>query len=268
MPYEADQFDWDLTDRKVMLLVPNYGRKKLLSPTIKHLETSLAKKDWGVLIANDGLVDDFSDIESDNIFCINYRRPNPEKPRNGLFIRNYCLRRMQSELVFQKDPEIIIHGDFFLRAVMSEADAFRPRKIIRLSQSESKAYRSNQKFPKDPPVHDIRKHAKADFTKTNLIDSKLAYFFHYLYGIRLNILKSIRGYDEDFKQFGKEDKDLFGRLTHMNLNWYVDELTVAYHMHHATEDNHRGKAAKMGNIFKEKDPKQTVRNNLDWGSGK
>ena len=129
----AKKFNWDLTNRKYMLLIPNYKRRKLLIPSIESLRTNADRRDWGVLIINDGVDEDFSSIECDNVFSITLGRKGKNISRNGLFARNYCIKRMMCQYLFQKDPEIVIRGDVFNKP-LDEHDVYRAGKVISLNK--------------------------------------------------------------------------------------------------------------------------------------
>jgi len=104
-------FDWSITERKFCLFVPNFHRKKYVEYTLAQIETVVPKEDWIIIIGNDNCDDNFEHLADRNIFYFSLLSSN-DSERNGCFIRNYFIKRVRSKVIAQKDPEVIVCGDF------------------------------------------------------------------------------------------------------------------------------------------------------------
>ena len=62
-----DNFDWSLTKKRFVLFVPNYGRKNLFIHSLKNFYTDVGKEAWQIVVVNDGIHEDFSDLNNPNI---------------------------------------------------------------------------------------------------------------------------------------------------------------------------------------------------------
>jgi len=88
-----------------------------------------------------------------------------------------------------------------------------------------------------------------------------------MYGCKTEVLKSIRGYDEDFSMCGKEDKDMYGRLKDMGMKFYSEKTLNAHHLWHDRGDKTEKGAKDMNAIFANKSPSDHIRNHEAWGEG-
>jgi hypothetical protein len=123
-------FDWKETNRKLVIFIPNYGRGKLAEFSIKNIKTNIPREDWVIIIGNDNIEENFDHLFDDNVRYFTLFAGN-SKQRNGCFIRNYALSRCQSENMLQKDPEVVITGDF-IKSVIDRNVGWRPGNIIRV----------------------------------------------------------------------------------------------------------------------------------------
>ena len=68
--------------------------------------------------------------------------------------------------------------------------------------------------------------------------------------------------------YGFEDSDMFCRLFYLNQYLIPDYTCAAIHINHARETINQQELTKMYDLFKEKDPKDFIRNQSgDWGRG-
>lgn len=266
-------YDWSQTDTKVVLLIPNYGRKKLLVPTIKAAKTALDKKDYHILIANDGLHEDMEDLKDYNVSYFTFDRKD-KTVRNGCFIRNYCLKRLQSEYVIQKDPEVLVYGDFFKGMVETDKDIFTLGAVINTDAKQREKFLKEGVLPKPKKKRVLAKGVKgtpnAKITSANILNIRTPdtyYFFHYMYGCKTELLQSIRGYDEGYSMYGKEDKDMYFRLKDMKMKFMSDENCKAYHLWHKKMGLTPKSVKKMSKVYDTRKASVHVRNENGWGEG-
>ena len=188
MAITYQNFDWAETARPLVVFIPNYGRgayiRKLL-PYIPRLEDAL------IIVGNDGLHEEFDDLHGAGVRY--FTTDNPSE-RNGGFIRNYVIRRCQSKLLGQKDPETFVapyqnDPPNWIERVLSLPDGkfWRP------------AYTTDVDRNGNP--HTFR---PVGYTYERI---------HWCYAAPTEALREIRGYDEDYKFYSPEDKCCFRRLS-------------------------------------------------------
>jgi len=260
-----NNFDWSVTERPLVVFMPNWGRGNYIRKTVAAIKTEIPRDQWIVLVANDGVHEDLSDLKDQNVVYFTFQRPNISE-RNGCFIRNFVLRRLRSAFVFSKDPEIIVVGDFIKR-ILEDCD----RPLYRLGGAAFKADRevTNRFMANDATIDDCIAHSQR-----LPIMPEQHMIMHYGYSMPVKILQQIRGYDEDYSISPYcEDRDLFYRLKAMNIRPFVDQSCFPVHLWHemkffpnTPENSARYERAKA--LFRSKDPSQAMRNDNDWGTGR
>ncbi len=290
-------FDWSITNRKLVIFIPNYGRKEYVEFGIKNLITSVPRDDWVIIIGNDNIEENFDNLFDQNVRYFTLFTGN-SKPRNSCKIRNYAIKRCMSNIFFQKDPEVVVIGDFIKKSI-EHGKGWRTGFSIIASVALSRLILKNgiqevNKFlfkgPMDPNICAWRPTGLIaeklnDGTYRGIADPKHLYdpkfikdvifnangkwnestCFAYALGIETNILKEIGGYDEDYTSYGYEDSDLFCRLMNIKYGLTPDYNCVSVHLHHQlTVDGNLGKMAQM---FNSKDYREVIRNKNCWGEG-
>ena len=258
-------FDWGITERKLVIFLPNYNMSKMAEFSITKIKTVVPQKDWIIIIGNDNENYDFSHLESQNVrfFTLNRKDKNP---RNSLFIRNYLIKRCRSELLFQKDAEVCLKGDFIASCMNGH---WRAGYIKVLNQAQTKLF-LDSKDPKcniikiDPTIPtDLQKFKQLLLRKNG--SRSYNTFWHYACCMHTKHLQDMHGYDEDFKLYGWGDPDMFCRLIASKYYLIPDYNCCAIHPDHNRGKTHED-AIKMKEIFKLKDPTIIIRNN-EWGAG-
>lgn len=262
MPYvNQDNFDWSVTDRDVVLYVPNFGRKNLLIPTLERIQTDLPRDKWIVLIVNDGIHEDMSDLESFNLCYFTFERGENPKERNGCMIRNYILKRLRSRLVATRDPEIFLEGpDYFQKIYDTDDKVFRPGCMVELAEPETSKILRGQT--------DNLSELSRRFTHKVTPDNYRA--FHAGFSAPTQTLVDIGGYDEDFRDsYGHEDVDLLARLRQLGIPFVVDRSIIAYHIWHMRKTKFLKTVRHNGQIYDHKRKVNALMANLGrkWGNG-
>jgi len=265
-------FDWSITQRKLCIFIPNFGKTEQLDFAISQIKTRVPKKDWIVIIGNDGIDIDFNYMKSSNVRYFTLHR-DPVS-RNGGFIRNYFIKRCQSEKLLQKDPEIVLQGDFIYQVIRSEA-SWRAGNVYVLDRAMTSELIAEKDFGilkysaciKIDPVQVMdSKHAKYLIAGENGRVNFSSYF-HYAYAIKTKILQKMQGYDERYTHYGYEDSDMFCRLLQLKHYLVPDYATTAIHLYHDRDPGFSVDDLKvMRKIFDMQNPVNTSRNR-SWGEG-
>jgi hypothetical protein len=215
-------FDWSITNKEFVLYIPNFGRKNLLIPTLKRFFTSVDKNKYLILVVNDGIHEDMSDLEHFNLKWFTFQR-EPANERNGCMIRNFVIRNCQSEWLCTKDPEIIIDGDIVSKILSIEDDVvYRPKGMIELFEQNT------QQIIDDPFI---------DLTKLPILrqweaSDKRNQAFHAGCAMRTKRLSDMHGYDERYKKgYGYEDWQMLERLK-KTIPVVIDKDIQTYHIAH------------------------------------
>ncbi len=257
-------FDWSLTNRKLVIFLPNWGRGDYIRRTVRTIKTTVPKEDWIVLVANDGLHEDLSDLKDLNVVYFTFQRENTSE-RNGCFIRNFVIKRLQSVLVFSKDPEIVIEGDFIANVLSCDTPFYRlGGPAFKATQEATAQFMANQKT-----IHYCESHSQ----RTPVM-SHAHMIMHYGYSMPVTTLQQMKGYDEDYSMSPYcEDRDIFHRFIAQGLRPHVDTTCHPIHLWHAMkffpntpENSARYEKAKA--LFRTKDPKNFIRNPDGWGTGR
>lgn len=251
--------DWSLTKRKIAIFIPNYKRGNYIRATISQFNNQLPKDQYIIVVGNDGVEENFDDLKDQNVVSFTLNRPNPEIHRNGAFIRNYFIKRCESDILIQKDPEtILLDNDY----VYSHIVNMPINTMYRPSRAES-----FNKYATTQVLYGVDPHLFIHNAET--IDLKYHFKMHHFFAVHTKILKDMRGYDEDFKYYGPEDQDMWMRLMKNNIiSNIMTSNSMIVHLDHefdmfAFDEKHR----EMSQLIHQKDPSVLVRNNDDWGNG-
>lgn len=261
----SDNFDWSITNRELVIFIPNWSRADYIRKTIAKIETVIPPDKWIVLVVNDRIHEDLSDLDGfENIVYLTFGPERTKEGRGDGFVRNIAIKRCQSKWFFQKDPEIIIQGDFIKHILDCPTDMYR------LSGPARKTRRNTtERFLQGQATV---KECFQDADQYPINPAKFVYF-HFGFAVKTDILRHMRGYDEDYKKMYCADRDLYGRLMAQDVRPTFDQKCKPIHLWHDTPwfpDNSetKGDYAEMQALFATKDPKQFIRNNPDtWGEG-
>lgn len=248
--YAVDEFDWEWTKRKVMVITPYYGdRLKQTTYALKNIKTSLDDSEWGVLVGDDGCDHDISDLASiKNVKVIkvrNYKAPE----RNGCICRNVLIKRCQSEWIISNDPEIHWSGDFFKTICDHPKSVIRAGNVRNISKHSLNSILSNE-----VDIDKIDYRVFRDFTPNDPVNENSVVIIdntnpvlmgtwgvHYGLAAPTAAWHVLRGYDEKLLHYGPDDGDMVMRLLKMIDNSFMREIKVG----------RRGMVEKIGKI---KDP--------------
>ena len=238
----TQNFNWNETKRPLIIFIPNYGRGHYIHQLTKQFATKASKEEYLIIVGNDGLNQNFSDLYDLNIRYFTLHRSNSEVPRNGGFIRNYLIKRCQSENLFQKDPEtelVANNGYDWIKQYTILRNTF-----LRPGMNQDIGKEINP-MPQTPSV---------------------SYRMHWGFLCPTSILQLMKGYWEQLNKYGYEDTDLFDRLSMCHLHPFLDnELNVLHHPHGVDPSVYK-EVNEMGAIFAHRDRTQCIRNK-DWGEG-
>ncbi len=257
-------FDWSQTNVDLLFLIPNYGRDNYIRKTIHNLiNTSVPRDKWKILIINDGIHQDFSDLEKDNILYFTLER-SPVWERGDAFIRNIAIKYSQSQLIAQKDPEIIYSGDFIKGCLDHQEELYRCGNIA----SQAREKDTDEYFKNEIDVVDLFNRSR----RIPILEDRFV-FWHYGHSIKTETLRAINGYDEDYKYYCYADMDLYQRLMKFGIKPYFDRKCEPLHLFHNkpdTKNNSIDKQRELINkrIYESKKNGPIIRNiGIDWGEG-
>lgn len=247
--------DWSLTNKKLCVFVPNYQRGKYLHLTIGFLYEKNKDVDFCCVIGNDTHDPYVDSLCQKYPNCYSFTLDRIAVSRNGAFVRNYFVKRCQSEWILQKDPECLLIGkenwleDFNHK---STNDFYRADQVCMVPLEQSKA---------------IFEGEKPNLILEN-VDHNKHFHIHHCLVAPTKVLQDIGGYDEDFLYYGPEDLDMWLRLKSYGLEQHMLEVT-SLHLYHERDtnflnQNHRDMEVIMAN----KNPNTFIRNQgREWGQG-
>lgn len=259
-----EDFDWSLTDRELVIFIPNWGRGNYIRRTVEAMETDVSRDRWIIIVGNDCQHEDLLDLEDQNViyFTFDADRDRPQD-RGGGFIRNMAIKRSLSRWFFQRDPEIIIENDFINHILQCTTNMYRlggPARKTR--QGTAKRFLQRQATIAE---------CKQDADVFQINPQHFVYA-NFAFAVHTQILQDIRGYDEDYGQTYCYDRDLFVRLINKGVTITCDPQCTPIHLWHPTPSfpNTPGTIADydgMKAMFASKNSKQTIRNPNGWGKG-
>lgn len=256
MIINQDNFDWSVTERELVLFIPNFKRKHLILPTLDRLQTSLPKDQWVVLILNDGSHEDLSDLAKYNV--VFFTLEHNHKERNGCMARNYVIQRVKSRLLMSKDPEVILHSDdCFAEVIQIKNQVYRAGRALELMELDA------QKIIKNPDL-DV---SQLPIRREYRVHAGCYEGFHFNYTAPVELLRKIGGYDERFVQsYGWEDVELFERLQ-MHTDVQRELKTTAMHIWHPRHAKFLKSVRDNAQIYSEMKGQGIANAGHAWGNG-
>jgi len=266
MPYiDQHNFDWSKTNKRIVVYIPNFGRKNYLIPTLQRMKFDLPKDQWVILVVNDGIHEDLSDSEQYNLCWFTFERgPNP-KERNGCLIRNYILRRLQSRIVATRDPEIFIEGNNYLNAIscLEENQVYRPCEMVELRESDVAKIFEN-------PLIDL---SKLKMRCVHSVTNHNYRAFHAGFAMHTNKLVELGGYEEEFGPvYGWEDVNLLERIIASKMDFIIDNSVKTYHIFHPRKVKFL-KTVRDGGMIYQRKKREILQGSIianqkkEWGNG-
>jgi len=254
------QFDWSITNRELIIFVPNFSRKHLLVPTLRRFKTSVSDDKYLWLIVNDGPHEPMEDLEKEfNLRYFTFDR-NPANERNGCLIRNFVIKRCMSKWLCTKDPEIIIENDIISKIIDLDNIVYRPGGMIELCPQETQQIIDN-------PLVDLKQFPVLRQWK---VTPKNYEGFHNCVTIRTQRLKEMKGYEEEFQDgYGYEDVNLLDRIKKSGVKIIIDDSVITYHINHPVIRSFHKTIIDNEKIYKKlKENLQIDANkNREWGNG-
>ena len=259
-----DDFDWSLTDRELVIFIPNWGRGDYIRKTVEAMKTNVPHDKWIIIIGNDCEHEDLSDLKDQNVvyFTFGIDRTRPQD-RGGGFIRNMVIKRSLSRWFFQRDPEIIIENDFIANILACPTDYYRlGGPAFKVRENITKQFMQG-----NATVEQCKQHSQQ-----YAIGPQNFVYSNFAFAVSTQILQEIRGYDEDYGQTYCYDRDLFVRLVNRGVKITSDPQCKPIHLWHVTPSfpntpqtiaDYNGMKA----MFASKSAKQVIRNPLGWGEG-
>jgi hypothetical protein len=260
-----EEFDWSLTDRELVIFMPNWGRGYFIRKTVEVMSTKIPRDRWIIIVGNDYEHEDLSDLKDQNVFYFTY---NPDgvrkKERGGSYIRNIAIKRCRSNWFFQRDPEVVIEHDWIENVLNCPTDFYR------LSGPAHKVrQKTTEKFiDGNATIEDCKRDSdRIPISPNNFV------FFNMAFGVKTKILQNMRGYDEDHWGTYCYDRDLYVRLMAQNIKTTMDPQCQPIHLWHSTPSFPNTKQTideydRMKKLFATKNPKDFTRNiNRPWGEG-
>ena len=263
-------FDWSITNRKLSIFMPSFHDQKLTECSIANIKTNISTKDYVIIIGCDNVEQNFDHLKSENTYYFKLIKED-KTPRNGCFIRNYFIKRCESDLILQKDAEVVILGDFINNAI--NYNKGWKAGIIYTTTEEQKNSILNNDFSvlKDEYVTPDIFYRNANMVRIGMlrpyVNKNIALYFHYAFCMDRKLLQDINGYDERFKYHGAEDYDLFLRLYDLGYKIHPDYSCKAIHLYHDRANNIIQDSERNYNPFALMDYKVPKRNPISWGEG-
>jgi len=253
-------FNWNCTNKELVIYVPNFGRKHLLIPTLKRFKTIVPYTKWMWLVVNDGIDEDMSDLDKEfNLKWFTFQR-EPANERNGCMIRNMCIKNCMSKWLCTKDPEIIIEGDIISKILDIKDDiVYRPRGMIEL-------FEQNTQQIIDNPFLDL---TELPILRQWEANDKRNQAFHAGCAIRTQRLKDMRGYDEGYSAgYGFEDWSMLERLK-KSTRVIIDNDIQTYHIGHPIIRKFHKTIVNNESIYKKDLQNLNIiaNKNVEWGYG-
>lgn len=242
--------DWDKTNRKLCIFIPNYMRGSYIHRNIDQFQSSLPSDDWCVVIGCDGHDSSLKTEElPSNFFVFTLDRGVKPESRSGGHIRNYAIKRCQSKWFVQKDPEIRWVNLNNFDTIDSIANS-----------EENLMYRAMY-------IKMLEEHYNGGPVAMEAVDTNQYFHIHHLLGVQTRLLQAIGGYDEKFTYYGPEDYDIWIRLLKSGCTQKVLPVGSLHFWHPRLEmdDKRHWDMVRYNNS---KDPNQIEANvGVNWGEG-
>lgn len=256
-------FDFTCTKKPLVVFIPNYGRGDYIRKLVSQFKTSVPREYYQIVIGNDGIYENFDDLEEFNIKWFTLPRSNPTE-RNGCFIRNYFIKRCQSQYLFQKDPETLILSanlDLIYDAINI---AFKyPQFLIKPRITSSLSRLTTEQLLSYPVKLENIIIDKEDMKFIALHSPER---MHYWFGCPTKTLQEV-GYSEKICLYGPEDQEMWWALEQRKIDVCTINYWNAVHCWHTINSSVFHGLSSMHQIFEDIKTGKIERNNEVWGNG-
>lgn len=240
--------DWSKTNKKLCIFIPNYKRDEYLTYSINSIRnnTNWGLADYEIVVGCDGTDIPYDGSRFGNVSSFAL---NNGSPRNGCFIRNYFIKRCQSDMIMMFDPEIMFvptdppHPQYANLDILTEftmhcsdKNISRIGLVYSTTMGEFDTFKSTAQltdrtwiYPKDIPCGS-------------------PYHVHHGACIKTKLAQEIH-YSELFHSYGFEDTDWVLRLFHSGIQDVKITNFIGVHLYHDQEINVYKKVADMQDIF-------------------
>jgi hypothetical protein len=229
--FKVEEFDWDWTRRKVIVIMPYYGnRLRQACYALRNIQTSLDDNEWGIIVGDDGCDHDISELETiKNVKVISVRNKKAAE-RNGCLCRNVLIKRCQSDWITSADPEIHWTGDFFKTICDHPKHVIRIGNVRNTSRETAESILTN-KINIDDVSYEVHKNftpriEPIDRDSHIAIDPDNPYLMgtwgvHYGLALETKAWHALRGYNENMVNYGPDDGDMIERIMKMINNDFI-----------------------------------------------
>jgi len=238
---DQHNFDWKLTNVPLCIFIPNYGRGSYIRNSLWQFKTQTNIENYKIIIGNDGIHEDFSDLKHLNVEYFTFQREK-KLSRNGCFIRNFFIKRAECTNIYQKDPETIIQ-------VTQEGYDW----IDEYTKIKNMAVRAEKTTDINSCVF-----------KTETSNSDISYRVHWGCLLPLQWLKEFP-YCEDFELYGYEDTMMYYTIRQNFGAWYLDSGLHISHIGHEVPLSTYSEVNRMAEVYK--NITRTPYNKKEWGNG-
>lgn len=255
------------TRYKASVIIPTYNRAKLLRLTLESLiYQTLSKEEFEVIIVDDGSNDETKDIvasyeqllnikyvyQCDNGFRVARARNLgvvlSEAPvciffDSGLLIEGKCL-----------EEHLLFHTPESQSAVIGYVFGFSQENnnssIIEKKLDVNNLAESITEFMCNSELHDIRDEFYRKYGD-NLADLPAPWTFFWTANVSVptNLIKSVKGFDENFTSWGGEDTDLGYALFRMGAHFHLSRKSISIHYPHEKNRTERKNSSKQNRIY-------------------
>ena len=205
-------------DRRISIVVPCYNRAAYLPALLQSLTwSSVSRRDFEVIVVNDGGVDDVELIADTwnrkglDVRVCQLRRSGP--PRNNAVARNTGLRLSRYPIVLQTDPDIVFVSDVLAHVqrdlepgVFCSCSAYYP-----LTQDATLGLAFAAAGPNTAPDAYLE---QAYGRPNQVLSPDGVQGLHGAFACAKDDLARVGGYDDSFEHWGWEDRELLVTLTH------------------------------------------------------
>jgi len=253
-------FDWDVTERELVLFIPHFNRSNYIRKWLETFKTEIPTDKWIILIGNDGEHESFDDLKNRNVRYFTLPRKNATE-RNSSFIRNVAIKNCRSKLFYQKDPDVIVLGSDFIKGCLENNIN---NAIYRCGET---AHRAVESETKDFLNGAITLEQVIKTANRHPITESFVYC-QYSMCVPRKILFDLGGYCEELKGNWYDDTDMHRRLISFGLKQILDKNCQPLHLWHPTNFDQTNLKFNE-NLFEQRKQSGIIVDNIDkrWGEG-
>ena len=222
----------------ISMVTCSFERGSLLERTLHSILMQEHKKDWEVIIVDDGSTDNTIDVFHQ------YKNKMPVRMfrtfRSGYVCQNWpanCgIKQAKGEYIIYASPEVIHRGNTFdtIHMVLERIDALLYGTVYDLTFHDTKWIKRDRSWRKDINILD-KFHINKQLTGP-LRDNRKGYYW--IGGWRKSTFLRIGGMDERFIYGGADDKELIERFNDFDVfpvglfSMFSPDPVIGYHQYH------------------------------------